>query len=145
MTYKATFTHLRIFIGFLTVLGLGTAIAGVVMHSALPVVVGLLVLAYLCGARYLRSITLTDDGIEFKGIIRHWSLNWQDIRHLKKLKEYGWPIDRMFGEFTYEIQTDHGRRIVSFLFFHGDCLTRIKEKIRIKQTAPADRDKFGSR
>jgi hypothetical protein len=136
MIYRATFKHVRIFIGFLTVFAVGIAIVGLVMHTTLLIIVGLLVLAYLYSARCLRSITLTDEGIEFKGIIRRWFVNWQEIRHVRKLKEYRWPINRIFGEFTYEIQTGHGCRFVSFLFFHGDCIAYIKEKIRPNNSIP---------
>jgi uncharacterized protein (DUF58 family) len=145
MIYKATFEHLRIFLAFLSVLAVGVIMLGVIMHTVLLIILGLLVLAYLCGARYLRSITLTDRGIEFKGVVKRWSVDWQEILYVKKLKEYGWPIDRMFGEFTYEIRTGHGRRIVNFLFFHGDCLSQIKQKTRPNKALQRIAQKTGSR
>ncbi len=130
MIYRPTLRHLRIFVWFFAVLGVGVAALGFATRTAWPVIVVLIVAAYGCCARYMRSITVTDEGIEFRGIIRRWSIDWQQIRHVKKMKEYGWPIDRMFGEATYEIKTEHGRKIVSFLLFHGDCIAHIKEKIR---------------
>lgn len=118
-------------------------IMGILMHSTLPAIIGMVIPTYLGSVRFMRSITITDAGLEFNGILKHWSAKWEEVRRVKKVKDYGWPVDRMFGDFTYEIQTTHGSRIVSFLFFPGNCLGDIKEKTRPNHTSdgicqPAD-------
>jgi hypothetical protein len=138
MKYHTTFSHLRIYIAFLSALSLGMLVIAVLVHSAIPAIGAVAVLGYLCAVRLIRSVTLTDEGFAFHGIVRHWSVDWPDIKGLKKIKEYRWPIDRIFGDGTYEIQTVHGRKIVSFFFFPGDCIRELKERIRPNPGLQAD-------
>jgi hypothetical protein len=145
MKYRATFRHVRIYVAFLAVISLGTVVIGILVHSTAPAMVGVAIFAYLCAVRFARSITLGDSGFEFNGIVKHWSINWQDIKRFKRMQDYRWPINRMFGYNTYEIQTVHGRKIVSFLFFPGDCLSELKEKIGPNNAMQRIANKPGSR
>ena len=145
MKYRTTFRHLRIYIAFLTAISSGMAVMGILVQSALPAMAAIAVFAYLCAVRFIRSITFKDDRFEFNGIVRHWSVDWQDIKGLKRIEDYGWPIDRMFGNSTYEIQTVHGRRIVSFFFFPGDCVRELKKRIGPNKRLHRIADKSGSR
>jgi len=129
MIYRPTFRHMRIFVWFLSALGIGIVALGFAIHNVWLVIVIPLFVVYGCCARYMTSITLTDEGIKYKGIIKRWYIGWHEIRHLKKMQDYGWPYDRVYGGATYEIKTDHGRRIVGLLEF-PDCLSAIEEKMR---------------
>jgi hypothetical protein len=130
MKYQATFRHVRIYIGFLTLISVGAMMMGaLVVHSATLVVGGVGALMYICAMRFTRSITFTEAGFEFGGIIRHWSISWSDVKTVKRLQNCSWPINRMFGPFTYEIQTVQGRRIINFLFFPSVCFDEFKERL----------------
>ena len=136
MKFRSTFKHLRIFIGMILVISLGAMVEGILAHENLLVAIGACIPAYLCTVRLMRSITVTDTGMMFTGIVKRWSADWQDIEYIKRVCDYSWPLDR-WGAHTYVIRFAHGRRIVSFMFFPGDCLKEIKQ--RTKQRARSGR------
>ncbi len=137
MKFPATFKHLRIYVGCLLVISLGAAAEGFLIHENFLVAIAACVPAYLCSVRLMRSITITDTKLEFSGIIKRWSADWQDIEYIKRVCDYDWPLDR-WDPHTYVIQTTQGRRIVGFLFFPGSCLAelqkRTKQRRRSKRT-----------
>lgn len=109
---------------------------GLLIHENILIAIGLGISLYLCAVRFMRSITITETGMEFRGIVRRWSADWQDIEYIKRFCDYDWPLDR-WDPLTYVIQTTHGRRILGFLFFRGGCLAELKK--RTKQKGPSSR------
>ena len=129
--YRTTFGPTRYFIGGIIFWCVALFVMGIIMGELLFIFLASALTGYILAIRFRLWISIADEGFVYQGLFTKWQAKWSDVSRFKNMKSYGWPKDRMYGQDRYQLVLSNGnKRVISFLFFPGQCLAEIKLKMK---------------
>jgi hypothetical protein len=95
-------------------------IAGGVMHSSLPIVAGVLPLAYLYMIGRRLTAYIDDNRIRYQSWLNASEAKLEHVVSVTRGVDLPYPRNRYFGPSSYEVRTNTGRFMVNLLYFSQD-------------------------
>jgi hypothetical protein len=130
MEYRATFRSMAgLTVIFVPIAGLSIA-AGIKANAPGLIAIGLLLIALLLAIRLRFKVVVNEDEIIATGFFRTRRVRLAELTGAKWMVDYGYPRDRFYGPFTYELQTPKETLRINFKLFPLACMSEVLERTK---------------
>ncbi len=103
------------------------------MHKQIAMVVlGAVPLIWLLAIRLRLRVIVTDDHLEYRGLLSTKQLRFTDVTDCRPMVSLGYLAEKLYGPFTYRIQTSDESIKINFKFFPLECMVSVLSKIQSK-------------